>query len=342
MTSRSRSKSAGDKPSTDSLDAIASDWLIAHDRGLTEQEQHEFEDWLAADPRHVKAWAEAQAAWARLDRLPELTPATMSPRASARVRGWLTMTAAAAAVLVLGFSVWPLLRPPSEPGAAEIVRITPRQFALSDGSRVELNSGGEVAEQFTANERRVRLVRGEAHFTVVQDTVRDFVVEAGGVAVRAVGTAFNVRLESEAVEVLVTHGQVRVDPPVRRDAASSRVFVPVESPLLGAGQRAIVGLAPDALPPQVTTISEDDMARELAWQALQLQFHDAPLDKVAAAFNRHNPTTRLVVDRSAAEVLVAGTFHAENLEVFVHFLEQGFGISAERRRDGSIILRLAP
>jgi len=37
-----------------------------------------------------------------------------------------------------------------------------------------------------------------------------FVVEAAGIGVRAVDTAFNVRVHPEAIEVLVTEGTVRV------------------------------------------------------------------------------------------------------------------------------------
>ena len=61
--------------------------------------------------------------------------------------------------------------------------------ALDDGTVVELNGGAEIEVQFTAAERRLRLVRGEAHFQVAKNPLRPFVVEAGGVAVRAVGTA---------------------------------------------------------------------------------------------------------------------------------------------------------
>ena len=73
---------------------------------------------------------------------------------------------------------------------------------------------------------------GEAYFTVAKNPGRPFVVAAGGVGVRAVGTAFNVRLDSDAVEVLVTEGRVQVSRSGFDDEGSSLV----------AGQRAIVKL----------------------------------------------------------------------------------------------------
>ncbi len=50
----------------------------------------------------------------------------------------------------------------------------------------------------------MKLEAGEAHFAVAPDAARPFVVRVGGVAVRAVGTAFNVRYAADgAVEVTV-------------------------------------------------------------------------------------------------------------------------------------------
>ncbi|MBI5382608.1 MAG: FecR domain-containing protein [Opitutae bacterium] len=330
------------------LDAHAADWLIAHDRGLTTEETNAFRRWLAADVRHAQAWAEAQQAWGRLDRMPELASERQRVSRFSRRRLWQISGLAAAAVLVLGFFMWQRPAPATVSTRAAMVRLMPRLQTLPDGSVVELNADSAVTTQFTAAERRVQLVRGEAHFSVKKDATRPFVVEAGGVAVRAVGTAFNVRLASSAVEVLVTEGRVRLDPPVPTPATESVPAMTQPTPtagglsepaVLAAGQRAVVAQARAAIP-QVTDVSAEEMARALAWQALRLQFQDMPLDKVAAEFNRHCHT-QLVVHPAAADVLVAGVFRADNVEVFVQFLEQGFRIKATRRGDGAIVLSRA-
>jgi transmembrane sensor len=75
---------------------------------------------------------------------------------------------------------------------------------------------------------------GEAHFFVEKDPQRPFVVNAAGIDVRAVGTAFNVRIDPAAVEVLVTEGRVRVDPAVPHDDPAA----PAVSPRASAGSRA--------------------------------------------------------------------------------------------------------
>ena len=56
----------------------------------------------------------------------------------------------------------------------------------------------------------MQLVRGEAHFVVAADASRPFVVSAGAVSVRAVGTEFVVRYSAREIGVLVTEGRVAV------------------------------------------------------------------------------------------------------------------------------------
>jgi transmembrane sensor len=90
---------------------------------------------------------------------------------------------------------------------------------LEDGSTLELNGATRVRVRFSAEERHVQLDAGEANFVVAKDTARPFVVYAGDVSLRAVGTAFNVRHGSNgAVEVIVTEGQVRVSSASLREA----------------------------------------------------------------------------------------------------------------------------
>ncbi|MES2694843.1 MAG: FecR domain-containing protein, partial [Verrucomicrobiota bacterium] len=211
----------------------AAEWLALREaRGFTTTEYADFADWLRADVRHRAAFAEIAAGWARLDGLaahPHSADAAPDPdllRPSKTERRWAMpvalAAAAAAAVIVLSGMLWlkPWAKGPGVGmGATSIAQVAPRVLQLSDGSSVELNAASEVSEQFTAEERRVRLVRGEAHFTVTKNPARPFIVDAGGVKLRAVGTAFNVRLASAEVEVLVTHGRVQVTPPVREAAA---------------------------------------------------------------------------------------------------------------------------
>ena len=76
---------------------------------------------------------------------------------------------------------------------------------LHDGSIVELNKGAQISIRYSGDERRVDLLSGEAYFEVAKNPDRPFIVSARGIDVKAVGTAFNVRLHNDSLEVLVTH-----------------------------------------------------------------------------------------------------------------------------------------
>ncbi len=340
-------------------EAEAADWLIAKDRGFTMAEERAFEQWLHASHRHAAAWRRTIAAWNALDRMPELRaeelhahPAVFPARRMLWCAGsWCRLhwrLAAAGAGVLAACLAMVVLEPPDaavtvpieNPPAGALVRLEPRRAVLPDGTHVMLNGDSEISEQFTTGERRVQLVRGEAHFEVTPNSSRPFVVVSHEVAVRAVGTAFNVRLAPGALEVWVTEGKVQVaglpeGAALPGGSAPARALVP----LLQAGERAIVPLAgADTTTIDVSRVSAPEMQRSLDWRTLRLRFHDLPLPMVAEEFNRHN-ATRLVVEPSARHVLVAGTFSADNVDVFVEFLQSAFGVSTERHPDGTVNIR---
>ncbi len=237
-------------------------------------------------------------------------------------------------------------RPAAPPAPRPATTASSSQRVLEDGSVIELNHGAVVTVHFTAGERGVRLEHGEAYFTVAQDHARPFLVTARGVAVRAVGTAFNVRLDAAVVEVLVTEGRVRVDS--AREAAGKpgpRHGPPPEPPLiplLEANQRAVVSLSPRSGPPRIATLMPGEIERVLSWQHRLLHFTATPLSEVVVGFNRRNVVQLVVIDPELAAISISATFRSDNIEGFVHLLEAGFGARAERRGESEILLHRGP
>ncbi len=336
---------------TDPVAQAAAAWMLRHDRGLTAAEQDEFSQWLAADPRHPAAWAEHRWGWEELDRLAGMQssvhavpdPDLLSPRRSAWAKAggtgrYLYAVLAAAAAVAVGLFVW---QQPVAPTAAPSGETPPirslaliEQRALPDGSVIELNRGAVVTEHFTAGERRVRLERGEAHFQVAKDAARPFFVEAGGVAVRAIGTAFNVRLDQASVEVLVTEGKVSV-------AASSAPGAEPVIPLMGMNERTVVSFAPAAPAPQVTLVPPAEIEARLAWQPRLLDFTSVPLPEIVAEFNRRNPVRLVLADDALRQLRLSATFRSDNVEGFVRLMESDFGMNVSWRDDDEIVLRQA-
>ena len=337
----------------------AAGWVLRVDRGLTPTEQDEFSAWLAADPQHGAQLARHRRHWRRLDALAEWRPehATrpnpdlLAPPLHRRMtRGLVATGLAAAAAVAIGVYFFRHSNPSRQslagaPTAAEPA--LPAPHVLSDGSRVELNRGAELTVEFSALERRVRLDRGEAHFFVEKDPQRPFVVNAAGLDVRAVGTAFNVRIDPAAVEVLVTEGRVRVDSAVPHDPAAAAVSPAAPLvPVLEARQRAVVAarpVSPTKSPPapQIATLTPREIERVLSWQHRLIDFTDTPISEIVAEFNRRNVTQLRVVDPELASMRMSAALRSDNLDGFVRLLEAGMGVRAERRGDGEIVLRKA-
>jgi transmembrane sensor len=338
------------RPGEDAVAHAAAAWVLRHDRGLTAAEQDDFLQWLASDPRHSVQLARHRKNWQRLECLARWRPehsARPNPDLLApppnRVRRFVPMLALAAAAGVALVLVWP--QPVERPtalraGSAALVQAVPvTQRTLEDGTVVELNKGAQLTVEFSAGVRRVRLERGEAHFTVTKNPARPFVVSAHGMEVVAVGTAFNVRLDSAVVEVLVTEGRVRVSEMPAPAAAISEP--PAVVPILEVGQRAVVSLAPQPGAPQIATLTPGEIARVLAWQHRMLDFTAAPMAEVVAEFNRRNDVQLVIADPELAAIRISAKFRSDNIDGFVSLVEMGFNTRAERRGENEIWLRKA-
>jgi transmembrane sensor len=270
----------------DPIEEAAADWLALRAEGFSSAQKREFARWCRADPRHAAAVARLEATCALLEKMPlvraELQPVIAFPvtarsgrpvNVSRRNLSPLRVALGIAAALTIAFlTVMPFL-PPSD-SAAQV-------FTTS-------NAETKARVTLTPTNRRVELVAGEAHFTVAHDRARPFIVSAGGVAVRAVGTAFNVRLAPTAVEVLVTEGKVSVAEaesvvPNARSSSASTTYV-------AANERTLVHLpslantTPSA--PAVEKIAPATVRDALSWQERKLAFSETPLSEPRPAYPR--------------------------------------------------------
>lgn len=332
----------------------AAEWVVRRDRGLSPTEKSAFDAWLAA-PLHREEFERISASWRGLDHLssePGLAAAAdaVVSRAEARQtrRHFAVLTGAglAAAAVALGVFVW--LRPaPAPTGNFQIIASTSHEVHLPDGSIATLNGDSRIETDYTPDERRIRLVQGEAHFAVAKNPQRPFYVTAGPISVRAVGTAFNVRLGTSAVEVLVTEGKVQVNDSIHGGSLLPAVSAAApdeqaDEALLAAGQQVVINLAPIANAPaqaSVAVVAPAEMERSLAWQSTQLVFDDAPLDDVVMAFNHYNRRALAVGDAELGNRRITGVFRADNLDGFLRLLEASGDVRTESRGEDATVLR---
>ena len=332
----------------DAIETAAAEWLCEREEGFATGRAQAFAAWRAADPRHEAAVAETERAMELLGEMPAVRAPleariaeVMQPVAPfVRWGGFRppVWTAGLAAALVLAAGVW-WLAPERSNGPQRYVTAAARQqqIALNDGSVLNLNVSSEVSVRLTPNERRVTLASGEAHFAVAHDTARPFIVTAAGVSVRAVGTAFSVRMGEAGVEVLVTEGKVEV----ARDAISAEAAVASPSRLV-AGERAVITRAVSVANAPIERVSAEVLSVAVRWHSQVMTFSDLPLREAVVLFNRRNETQLVLADEKLGSQKIGGTFAADQVEAFVRLLEKDGDVVAERRGAREIALRRAP
>jgi transmembrane sensor len=203
---------------------------------------------------------------------------------------------------------------------------THRVIALSDGSRVTLDANSALSAQLTAAERSLRLDRGEAFFQVAKDSRRPFIVRVGSAQVRAVGTAFNVRMSADRTVVAVTEGKVEflatpaATADVSRQMSGSRdVRSPDSSASLAArlGAGEAVSYVDDG---KLQALPAHDAPLATAWLSGRRQYRNEPLRYVLADVDRYTGRRIEIADETTGDLKFTGTLNVENSEAWLKAL----------------------
>lgn len=319
----------------------ATDWVARIDKAQgdpkgAEQAQAELAVWLAGDARRRGAYFRARAAWHMLDRasvlrssdsgLDEMHGTNENNRTAT---SWLTRRrmllgtgslAASVAAVVSGVILLNGRKTDIQTAVGEI-----RRIPLDDGSLAQVNTSSHLEVALQENVRQISLQEGEAWFKVAHDSKRPFVVAAGDVRVRAVGTGFSVRRNADGAIVQVTEGTVEVwsvgsEAEPRLVSAGSRTFV---SDIEGAG---------------VVARADEEIERKLSWREGQLIFDGDTLAEAAAEFNRYNKLQVIVEDPVLGEERLVGRFRTDEPVAFVRAVANMLGAKASI---GSKELRLS-
>jgi transmembrane sensor len=284
------------------LDAEAADWAARTDRGLTPGEDRQFDAWLADDVRASGAYGRMRALALSTERARALgtdfDPQAFAPPPSWSRRHSFQLGGAIAATLLIGAGgTWQFLR---SRGRFSTGKGDTKVIALQDGSVVTLNTASEIRVRYSEALRSVELVRGEALFDVSKNKARPFVVIAGDMTVRVVGTSFTVRnLETAPVEVLVREGVVDVFNS-RANSAPARITA---NTMAQAGQGETVQITARPIPVA-------QVQRQMAWQNGQIAFEGETLAQAASAFSRYSDTRIVIADPALAREEIAGLFKA--------------------------------
>ncbi len=316
-------------------------WLIDLD-DLNEVERAQFQTWLDARPENRRAFTKAERDWRRLDVVQQLASGEPDPKIvdkwlrRRRIKRRYLPLAAAAGIAALAAA---LSLPPSPAFEASYRTAVGehRKILLPDESVLTLNTDSEASVVYTDEYRRVQLHRGEAHFVIEPARERPFRVEAGTGAVEVVGTAFNVLVKGDLVEVTVTEGVVEVLPHAGNAhadnadglgsaAATAATDAPPLAQTLTRGERIRYR---DGIESR-STLDPGEISRKLAWQDGMLDFQGDSLASVIEEAGRYTSIRMTIEDPEIANLSVTGYLKAGDVETLLALIESNELVAVNR------------
>lgn len=324
------------------------------DRELTDRETREFDTRMAEDPTFSDDVEKSAAAWDLLDTmtLEAVDEFKLDSAEKPLLLRPVWRELSIAAILMAGFvSLWFFSQERSPRNDLHYVEtrstVDPWTQRLPDGSVIRLNAGAKILVKYTPDVRRVDLLLGEAHFTVAKHPDRPFVVTANRMKVQAVGTAFNVRIDIQDIDVLVTEGTVQI--------ASEEVPLSVPDPavvthpqslagnsdnFVRSGQRAKVSLMGGARDVRVNIMDTNSsvLDESLAWQKTLLTLGGDSLEQIASSFQQKTGVKLIIADPDLNGLRIGGQFPSDNFKGFLQVLKSAYGIEWNERRDGTLVI----
>jgi transmembrane sensor len=314
----------------------ASDLLAKQSNDPGEAAREAAEEFRRRSPDHAAAY----------DRLSAVYGASGGPAESARRRlgegeaarsrapalryGFAAAAAVAAIVVALLLAGRTTPNLPSAP-ALQIAHFEAgageRRIRLSDGSAIHLSAGTILDVSLTARERHLRLVSGEARFTVAHER-RPFLVEAPGLRIEAHGTQFVVKVLPGRTSVALLEGSVVVSYVGHGGGSAAR---PPRQ--LVPGERLVVDVAPPPTAPRAAKPAPATLKLGM------MEFDDTPLDAAVAQANRVGQPRIDLADPGLARLRLTGAFRAGDNEAFSTALAAAFGLELERQSGGGLSLR---
>ena len=331
----------------------ASEWIAKLDRGLNKDEERAFQTWMVSSEKNAELMMELARLWDKMDALNKLS--TMFPhepqQATRSTSAMRNFAMAASFVLVSLLSiglyqsdVFTISEQPVQQVVSNNVYKTGigehATFFLQDNTKVDLNTDSEVRVTYTDKQRLFELVRGELHVTVAHNKQQPLSVHAGDKVIQAVGTAFNVQLSDEQVELLVTDGKVLVAERIGAQAEPlmlEDVNLPSSSLAVVKGEK--VDLSEQVA--DVVTLAEQDIAADLSWQHGNLVFRGESLEQAMREVSRYTAYNFEMSDDAVRQIQIAGLFKTGDVEGLLAALEQNFNVRHQRVGSHTIRLRLA-
>jgi len=311
-------------PDDQALEA-ASHWVAVLKRGEPSlRDRRALKAWLAKDAANAAALDLMLEVWDRLEPLRH--------RADGMVRGAAKATrttqgkrsaliwAPVGGLALAGLAAALMLAPPSvqtyTTGLGEM-----KSIALADHSTVWLNTDSRLSVALSPFGRRLKLERGEGEFKVAHEALRPFIVSTANASVRATGTDFSVRVDTDGSRIVLVQGRVKVSRSDDGQTADLRAGTVLVAPLSGAFR-----------------LSKADPDADLAWRRGQLIFYERPIGDVVQEFARYTGVRVRFTDEAARRTRISGAFRATDFKAFLRDISTLYHIHSSADKNADVVI----
>ena len=390
-----------DFPNRDAIETEACAWIaqLDGDRKPSSEDMAALNEWMQRSPLHQQELLRLAELWGDLNILTELSIPTEKAASSAQYSQasttteklsalWQRLTTTPAYMMglvliatVLSTSLWVNQQFTPVHQIYSTALGEQRLAELPDGSTLQLNTNTQVEVDFSKGLRKIRLLKGEAHFDVAHNPSRPFEVYAGDGMVKAVGTAFSVYLNNHDVEVTVTEGRVELAsvtpiPPIPDSQSQSQTAIPngtLDDPSNHTSDGKLNQRARNSTKtsktensplPQLTKtklgtlnagqttsfngavqpikdLNSTDIMRKLSWREGMLIFSGESLEQVIQQVSRYTDLSIVIADPTIRDVRIGGYFQVGETDAMFDALQTSFGVNVQRISDTEVQLSRA-
>lgn len=197
-----------------------------------------------------------------------------------------------------------------------------KQVQLPDGSTALLNTDTALAVDFTADYRLVRLIQGEAQFSVRPEQSRPFRVGSLMGVSETVQSIFTVEALDGLTTVTTQAGEVRVAAPIADPRADE---YPLQSVVVSQSEQTSYLENQQPSPP--TRVDLDTL---LAWQKGRLVFDGKPFERAVREVSRYLPERVIIASAKRDNTPISAAFSTSEPIAALHALAAARRLSVHR------------
>lgn len=301
------------------IDALIGKYLLGE---ASPEEAMLLEDWKAGSPQNEQYYRQSVAALGLVDQSfsaenawqkvqPQLT-ATQAPIRPLYTRRFYQVAASITVLLTIGiFAVYFLNQNVDE--QLYTAKDVSSKVILKDGTQVTIakNSSIELQDGYGSNHRHLKL-KGSGYFSVKHSDQMPFVIDAGPLHIKDLGTKFDVETSGDTIFVRVDEGIVMI-----YDNAGMKIT-------LKATQSAYYVVSTGEMEFEIETNAPNGQGKTFV-------FDNQRLEMVVARLNQVYQTDIRIETPAVKSCLITTQFTDEELDMVLSVIAETLGLSVEKQ-----------